>query len=335
MRTAELRTAAATLALLGNLVFPAAQPMGRAAQSTSSDSQDAQQLPQSQQPLRVQTSLVNLFATVRDGHHALVADLAKDDFHIYEDGQEQKVAFFSKEVTLPITLGILIDTSGSELNMLSAEQDAMSLFIHRVTRKGDESMVMSFDSDVDLLSDFTEDSAMLERAIRRARVNVPSASGPISQANVTGTALFDAIYLACREKLSSEAGRKAIVIVTDAEDNQSKVKLEEAVEAAQRADTVIHIILVADRTPGRTSGIGVSIARKLTEDTGGRVIEVRNEKDLNKAFDIISEELRSQYTLGYYPTNPTHDGSFRKLKVETSRSGLKVLARRGYYAPKG
>jgi VWFA-related protein len=333
MRTAKLRTTAATLALLGNLAIPTGQPMGRAAQSASSDSQEAPQLPQAQQPLRVQTSLVNLFATVRDGHHALVADLTKDDFHVYENGQEQKVAFFSKEVKLPITLGILIDTSGSELEMLSAEKDAMSQFIHRVTRKGDESMVMSFDTDVDLLSDFTEDTSMLERAIRRARVNVPSASGPISQANATGTALYDAIYLACREKLSSEAGRKAIVIVTDAEDNQSKVKLEEAVEAAQRADTVVHIILVAD--PRATSGIGASIARKLTEDTGGRVIEVRNEKDLNKAFDIISEELRSQYTLGYYPTNPTHDGGFRKVKVETSRSGLKVLARRGYYAPKG
>jgi VWFA-related protein len=335
MRTAELRTAAATLALLGNLVIPAAQPTGRAAWSASSDSQEAPQLPPAQQPLRVQTSLVNLFATVRDGHHALVADLTKDDFHVYENGQEQKVAFFSKEVKLPITLGLLIDTSGSEQEMLMAEQDAMSQFIHRVVRKGDESLVMSFDSDVDLLGDFTEDTSLLERAIRRARINVPSGSGPLSQANVTSTALYDAIYLACREKLSSEAGRKAVVIVTDAQDEGSKVKLEEAIEAAQRADTVVHIILVADPHFSGFGYIGGGVARKLTEETGGRVIEVRNEKDLNKAFDVISEELRSQYTLGYYPTNPTHDGSFRKVKVETSRSGLKVLARRGYYAPKG
>jgi VWFA-related protein len=196
---------------------------------------------------------------------------------------------------------------------------------------------MSFDSDVDLLSDFTDDHAQLDRAVRRSRINIPSGGsiggnpGPIGSRQITGTALYDAIYLACGEKLNSEAGRKAIVIVTDAQDEGSKVRIEEAIEAAQRTDTVIHIILVADPHYGANTGA----AKKLAEETGGRVLSASSDKKLMEAFDEISAELRSQYTLGYYPTNSERDGKFRKIKVETVNHDLKVLARKGYYAPKG
>jgi VWFA-related protein len=142
--------------------------------------------------------------------------------------------------------------------------------------------------------------------------------------------LYDAIYLACSEKLNTEAGRKAIVIVTDAQDEGSKVRIEEAIESAQRTDAVIHILLVADPRFGANTGA----AHKLAEETGGRVISVSSDKKLAQAFDEISEELRSQYTLGYYPTNAAHDGKFRKIKVDTTNHDLKVLARKGYYAPK-
>jgi VWFA-related protein len=221
--------------------------------------------------------------------------------------------------------------------MLSAIQDAGSRFIARVIRKGDEALVMSFDANVDLLSDFTDDRAQLERAIRKSRINVPDQGarvgnpGPIGSRQITGTALFDAIYLACGEKLNTEAGRKAIIIVTDAQDEGSKVRLEEAIEAAQRTDTVIHILLVEDPRFGGNPGV----AHKLAEETGGRMISVRSEKKLAEAFDEISEELRSQYTLGYYPSNAARDGKFRKVKVEANNHDLKVLTRKGYYAPKG
>ena len=330
MRPRQPRAQLMTLALVLGLAVTQA----KSAPGSRQDQSGNPQPPQSQKPLRVQTSLVNLFATVRDGHHALVPNLTKDDFHIFEDNHEQKVAFFSKEVNLPITLGLLIDTSGSEQHMLLGEKEAMSRFIHEVLRKNDMSMVMSFDTDVDLLADFTEDTALLERAIQRAQINVPQDMGPVVQRHITGTAFYDAIYLACNEKLSTEAGRKALVIVTDAQDEGSKLKLQDAIEAAQRADTVVHIILVIDPAYSGFGYIGAGVAKKLAEETGGRVIEVRNEKKLEEAFDQISEELRSQYTLGYYPTNPTHDGGFRKIKVETTPPGLKVLARRGYYAPK-
>ncbi len=289
---------------------------------------------QEQQPLRVQVELVNLFATVRDGHKRLISNLTKDDFRIFEDGKEQKVAFFSHETSLPITLGLLIDTSGSESRMLPAEQEAASRFLAQVLRKSDLAMVISFDIDVDLLSDFTSDRAQLDRAIQRARINAPSTPsivrGPLPQTGPKGTNFYDAVYLACRQKLASEAGRKALVILTDAEDNGSKVKFEEALEAAQRSDTVTHVLLVYDPAYGANE----FVARKLAEDTGGRMIAVRSEKKLQEAFDQISEELRSQYTLGYYPSNPARDGRFRKIKIETTHGDLHVLSRRGYYAPK-
>jgi VWFA-related protein len=286
--------------------------------------------------IRKQVDLVNLFATVRDNHKKIVGNLKQEDFKILEDNQAQQIAFFSKEVTLPITLALLLDTSGSEQYMLSAIQDAGGRFLDRVLRKGDEALVMSFDSDVDLLSDFTDDRGQLERAVRHARINIPSGGGginpgPIPTRQITGTALYDAIYLACNEKLNTEAGRKAIVIVTDAQDEGSKVRLEEAVEAAQRTDTVIHILLVADPRFGGNSGV----AHKITEETGGRMISVSSEKKLLEAFDEISEELRSQYTLGYYPSNNAKDGKFRKIKVEVANRDLKVLTRKGYYSPKG
>ncbi|HEX4545580.1 MAG TPA: VWA domain-containing protein [Candidatus Acidoferrum sp.] len=296
------------------------------------------QEPAGQTPvIKSEVGLVNIFATVRDKNKRIVADLKQENFKITEDNQDQKIAFFSKEVALPITLGLLLDTSGSEQDMLGAIQEAGSTFLHRVLRKGDEAMVLSFDSDVDLLSDFTDDRAQLERAVHRARINIPSGGsiggnpGPIGSRQITGTALYDAIYLACSDKLNTEAGRKAIVIVTDAQDEGSKVRIEEAIEAAQRTNTVIHIILVIDPRYGGNTGA----AKKLAEETGGRVLNARSDKKLMEAFDEISEELRSQYTLGYYPTNGIRDGKFRKIKVEATNHDLKVLARKGYYAPKG
>jgi VWFA-related protein len=295
------------------------------------------QEPAAQAPtIRAQVNLVNLFVTVRDKNKRVVTDLKQQDFKVFEDGKGEQVAFFSKEVTLPITLALLLDTSGSEQYMLSSIQDAGTRFLDRVLRKGDEALVMSFDSDVDLLADFTEDRAQLDRGIRKARINIPSAGsignnpGPIGSRQITGTALYDAIYLACNEKLSTEAGRKAIVIVTDAQDEGSKMRIEDAIEAAQRTDSVIHILLVADPHFGGNSGA----AHKLTDETGGRTIVVNSEKHLAQAFDQISEELRSQYTLGYYPSNTARDGKFRKIKVEMTDHDLKVLARKGYYAPK-
>jgi len=301
-------------------------------------SQQTQEPIQAQGPaIKAQVNLVNLFATVRDKNKRIVTDLKQDDFKVFEDNQPQTISFFSKEMNLPITLGLLLDTSGSEQYMLGSIQDAGARFLNRILRKGDEAMIMSFDTDVDLLADFTDDRGILNRAINKARINTPGGGyiagnpGPVGGQDMTGTALYDAIYLACGEKLNGEAGRKAIVIVTDAEDEGSKVKLEEAIEAAQKTDTVVHILLVADR---RFGGGRPDIGHHIAEETGGRMIVVNSEKNLEGAFDQISEELRSQYTLGYYPTNNAPDGKFRKIHVDVDNKEYKVLARKGYYAPR-
>jgi VWFA-related protein len=285
------------------------------------------------QSIKVGVSLVSLYATVRDNHKAIVSNLEQNDFKIFEDNVEQKVSFFAKERTLPLTMGLLIDTSGSEAEMIGAEQQAAIQFLQRVMQKRDEGLVITFDLDVDLLADWTNDVSELDRAIRRARINAPSSAGrttagPFPTSGSGGTNFYDAVYLACHDKMASEAGRKALIILTDADDNGSKIRLEEAVEAAQRADTVIHMLVVYDRR----FGANFSAAKKLAEDTGGRAIDVHNSKDLLKAFDEISEELRTEYSLGYYPTNTKLDGTFRKLRVEVTNKDNKALTRKGYYS---
>jgi VWFA-related protein len=281
--------------------------------------------------IRSEVSLVNVFVTVRDRHHAIVRGLEKDDFQVYEDGQPQDISYFSAESNLPITLGMLLDTSGSEEFMLGAEKDAGSRFLARLMRKGDLAMIMSFDLDVDLLADFSDDRAMLNRAINRAQINAPSggmiAQGPLPTSGTGGTNFYDAVYLACHDKLSGEAGRKAVVVLTDAEDTGSKLKLQDAVEAAQRSDTVVDILLVA------ADGGDESVAHRLADETGGRVIVVRNERNLEKGFDELIDELRSQYTLAYTSANKKRDGTYRKIRVEMKNKDYSSLARRGYYAP--
>lgn len=286
------------------------------------------------QAIKVGVQLVSLYATVRDNHKTIVPNLEQSDFKIYEDNVEQKVAFFAKERTLPLTMGLLIDTSGSEAAMIGAEQQAAIQFLQRVMQKRDEALVITFDLDVDLLADWTSDVSELDRAIRRARINAPSGAGrttagPFPTSGSGGTNFYDAVYLACHDKMASEAGRKALIILTDADDNGSKITLQEAVEAAQRADTVIHMLVVYDRAFG---GANFGAAKKLAEETGGRSIDVHNSKDLLKAFDDISEELRTEYSLGYYPTNTKLDGTYRKVRVEVSNKDNKALTRKGYYA---
>jgi VWFA-related protein len=312
-------------------ILLAATLAGAAFVSLGTAAPTAQDTQQAQQGIQVQVSLVNLFATVRDKKtKRIVPDLTQDAFKITEDNTAQKISFFSKDSTLPITLGMLIDTSGSEQFTLGQEQEAATRFLSSVLRKNDLAMVMSFDSNADLLADFTDDRATLNNAIQRARINAPVGSGPLG-GDPPGTIFYDAVYLACNEKLADEAGRKALIVLTDAYDEGSKLKVQDAIEAAQRTDTVIHILLIGDPRDFR---VDESTARKLTDETGGRTIVVNSEKKLDDAFEQISEELRSQYTLGYYSTNSARDGSYRKIKVETNQKDLDVLTRRGYYASK-
>jgi VWFA-related protein len=285
--------------------------------------------PQDGGTIRANVGLVNLFVTVRNKQHQVITDLIQSDFKIYEDGVEQQVAFFSKEADLPITLAVLMDTSGSETDMLPAIQDNAEQFLKRVLRKGDLAMVLNFDVDINLDADLTDDQEVLDRAISRQTINAPSGTGPFSATLSGGTHFYDAIYLACHDKLSEEAGRKAVVAITDAMDEGSQLKYQDAIESAQRTDTVVHVLLVYDPMYGNA----YEVAKKITDETGGRTIAVRGTHNIDQAFDELSEELRSQYTVGYYPTNTKRDGTYRKIKVEIQQPDMSALTRRGYYAP--
>lgn len=309
---------------------------GQRTPESQQEAQQESQLPQASGTIRAETRLVDVYATVRDKHNAILDTLTKDDFKISEDGKEQKITYFGREADQPITLAILMDTSYSMKNILSAEKEAASDFVHRIMRKKDEAIVLSFDTDVDLLADFTEDPAVLTRAINRAEINVDASGIGGTPGTVPsqggGTNLYDAVYLACHDELGTEAGRKAVIILSDAEDTGSKMSMNDAIESAERSESVIHVLLISD--PGATEGYGYGVALDMAHETGGRVIPVHNDQTLHKAFDEISEELRSQYILGYVSSNTARDGTYRKVKVEvTSQPDTKITAGRGYYAP--
>lgn len=283
---------------------------------------------------KINVNLVRLYVTVRDKHGAIVTKLQKNDFKVYEDGVEQKIAFFSKDMTDPITLAMMVDTSGSQEHLLDAEKATAGRFLKDILKKDDLASVISFDTTVNMLADFTDDQNVLASAIDKAQINAPVALGPTS-ANLPGTVLYDAIDQICSGKLPEQAGRKALIILTDAQDEGSQDTLHTAIYAAQESNAVIHVLLIAERMGYFMSGQmynGGAVAHEMAEQTGGRVISIRNDNDLDKAFQEISEELRSQYIVAYYPSNTAADGKFRKVKV-TASQGLKVLTREGYYAP--
>lgn len=325
------------------LALIAAVPLSVAQQNTSGQ-QSGQRTGESQQPidtLKVNVNVVQLFFNVKDKHGALIPNLTKDDFEIYEDSKPQTIKYFTAESNLPLTLGIMIDSSGSQRNVIDMEKEVGGAFLRQILTDKDEAYVISFDVTVDLLQDFTRDVHRLQTALNKAKVNVDFTSGgipgmgggPVPQQNSPGTLLYDAVYLSAHDMLAKEVGRKAMILLTDGQDEGSRLKIRDAIEAAQKADAIVYVLLCADR--GFYGGFGYSgesDMRKLTEQTGGRVINVGNKFDkLKEAFDQIAAELRSQYNIGYVPTNTKLDGSYRKLEIK-AKQNYKIQARAGYYA---
>ncbi len=285
---------------------------------------------------RKTVNLVNVFFTVKDKHGALIPNLAKDQFEVLEEGKPQTIKFFTAENNLPLTLGMMIDSSQSMERMLPEEKVVAADFLRQVLTDKDLAFVISFDISVDLLQDLTSDIHLLRTGLDKARINVGTGGGgfpgigqgPIPISHPKGTLLYDAIYLGANDMLSKQVGRKAMIILTDGVDQGSQVKLKEALEAAQRADVICYVLLMYDPHYGSD----MSDMSHLAEETGGRAISVGNPDKLGKAFSELSNELRSQYSLGYTPTNEKHDGTFRKIEVK-SKDGYKIQARKGYYAP--
>lgn len=304
---------------------------------------------QSVATFKLQVSLVDLFFTVTDKSHQLVPHLTKSDCSVTEDKEPQTWKNFTAENDLPLTLGILLDTSGSQQNVLPLEQQAASQFLEQVLRKKDEAFALSFDVNIDLLHDFTNNAHALAGALDKAQINTAGGNGgagipglgggtvPI-QGDPKGTLLYDAVYQVSRDKLAEETGRKAMIVLTDGEDEGSEHKIQDAVAAAQRSNAIVYVILIADTGfyGGFNMGYsGYSAAHKLADETGGRVINVGNNgKKLQAAFQQIEDELRTQYVGTYTPTNKKMDGTFRHIAVNCG-VGFHVQVKRGYFAPTG
>ncbi len=338
----------ALVAIASVAFFPAStvkaaqQPSAQApAQEPASPDQKSDDSQQPTETLKVNVNVVQLFFNVKDKHGALIPNLTKTDFEVYEDGKPQTIKYFTAESNLPLTLGIMIDSSGSQRNVIDMEKEVGGAFLRQILTDKDEAFVISFDISVDLLQDFTRDVHRLQAALNKAKVTVDYSSGgvpgmgggPVPQHNSPGTLLYDAVYLSAHDMLSKEVGRKAMILLTDGQDEGSRLKIQDAIEASQKSDAIVYVLLCADR--GFYGGFGYSgegEMRRLTEQTGGRVINVGNKFDkLRDAFDQIAAELRSQYNIGYTPTNTKLDGSYRKLEIK-DKQGYKIQARAGYYA---
>jgi VWFA-related protein len=291
------------------------------------------------QTLRVSVNLVNTYFSARD-KGGFLTGLHKDDCEITENKEPQVIKNFTQEKKLPLTIGILLDTSGSQQNVLPLEQESGVTFLKTVLTPKDEAFLISFDINVDLLADYTNNPRELQRAMNKAQINTGAGTGSITgNADPKGTLLYDAVYLATHEKLHDEAGRKVIVMLTDGGDQGSQVKIKEAIESAQKANAIIYVILISDSgsfsMSGYTFGNPPSFEmNRLATETGGRVINVgHNGKKLDDAFTQISDELRTQYLVSYTPKNPSFDGTFRNIAISCGK-GVTIQARKGYYAMK-
>src|SRR6266516_2284102 len=302
------------LALIGSAV--AQRPQQQNPASPSSQTGD--------QTISVNVDLVNILFTVADRKGKFITSLKKEDFKVYEDEKQQAVTNFSTETDLPLTIALLVDTSGSIRDKLRFEQEAAIEFFYSTLRRNkDKALVISFDSGVDLLQDFADDPEVLSDAVRKIR-----AGG--------GTSLYDAVFLATTEKLTGQKGRRVLILISVGDDNSSRLSLTETLEAAQKNEVTIYGISTnsAAYFGSKDQDRGDKTLKRFSEETGGRAFFPFKVQDLAVSFQDISEELRSQYTIAYRPSNNKADGTFRKIRIDIADKRYKARSRNGYYAPR-
>ena len=271
--------------------------------------------------IRAEVSLVDVVFNAVDKRGRPVEGLRPEDFEVRENGQPQKIEYFSALGTgteIPLTIALLIDTSGSVRDKLEFEKATAAEFLKQILRPNkDLALIIQFDSDVNLVQDFTQRQEDLLEALESLRAG-------------NNTSLYDAVYLASEEKLRHEVGRRVIVVITDGADTSSRVRKEEAIEAAQKADVLIYGIGV--RSQGQQYDFGV--LKKFAEETGGSFFSPRARfSEIQEAFRAIGEQIQGQYSLAYNPTDKTKDGSYRKIDIRCKVKGVRIRARKGYYAP--
>src|SRR5580692_9150256 len=338
--------------------------------------------------MSVDVKVVTLPVTVRDKKGQIVRNLTKDDFVLQEDGRPQTIKYFTQDTNLPLTLGLLVDTSLSQRNVLDEERNASKVFLDQMlTDPKDKAFLIHFDREVELLQDLTPSHDKLEAALQL--LNAPqlerssggrsdpgssgsgssdpqSGTGQPRMSRGVGTLLYDAIFLASNELMKKQQGRKALIVLSDGDDRGSKESLQSAIEAAQRADTVVYSILFADnhqdsngfghqgggmgrhgggwpggggsggggrgRNPQEPRVDGKKILDQISRETGGRLYEVSKKQAIDQIYDSIAEELRTQYNLGYTPDKANAEAGYHKITLVAKQKDLVVQTRDGYYA---
>jgi VWFA-related protein len=310
-----------------------------------------EEVPQdSDEIIKVETNLTNIFFTAADKNKRFVSNLKSEDIRVFEDGQPQDIFTFQTNIDLPLSLAILIDTSASEERTLPDLKEAARAFLENVLRPNkDEAAILSFTGETTLEQGFSGNLERLRRAIDRVEFVPPSGyigggvvvngTPPISgenQALAGSTAIWDAVWATSEELIgtSAEHTRRAIILLTDGADTSSRLKMDEAIEAAQKADALIYSIGIGDRY---TFGVNEGSLRKIAEKTGGRPYFPRHARDLHDAFTQIQRDLREQYLVAYSPKNKTRDGAYRKIEIqiinpELKQQNLKLNYRSGYFA---
>jgi VWFA-related protein len=274
--------------------------------------------------IRAVTNEVNVVFTVTDKHGRRITDLKQSDFHVVDDNKPpEEIRSFHSETNLPLQVGLLIDASNSVRDRFKFEQESAIEFLNQTVRRDfDHAFVVGFDVTPEVTQDFTDDTEALAHGVHELRPG-------------GGTALFDALYFACRDKLlkapKSTPVRRAIILLSDGEDNQSHVTREEAIEMAQRAEAIVYTI---STNVSGTKGTGDKVLERIADATGGRAFFPFQIRDVANAFAEIQDELRSQYAISYKPADFKADGHYRTIEiVANDRKNFRVRARRGYYAP--
>lgn len=292
----------------------------------------------SQQPIRVNSSLVDLAFTARDSHQRLVDNLTQDDIDVFEDGVLQNIAFFARSVDVPLTLGLLVDDSPSQAHATQQHEHDLDEFLRDVLGPKDRVFLVCFDNHIRLVSDFTQSRKELMDRFKRYDPEKPE-SGTIPELGphedrILGTAFYDAIYNSVSDKLARETGRRALLVFSDGEDNSSSHNMMTTIESAQSSDVLIFTIRYTQDDYGKLTSrnkYGISVMDRIAKETGGLAFDaaVPGQDDY---FKKIGQELRTAYEVGYYPTDTSKDDTFRKVVIRSKRTGINLRSRPGYYA---
>ena len=293
------------------------------------------EIARAQEPIRVKVNLVSVAFVARDARGALVDNLTQDDIDVVEDAVPQKIAYFSRSADVPLTLGVVVDASGSQDHFSKQHKNDLEVFFKDVLGPKDRVFLVGFRNSIRLVSDFSQSGAdLLEewKKYQKDSGRFPEL-GP-KESRDLGTAFYDSIFYSVTEKLARENGRRAILLFSDGEDNSSSHDMMTTIETAQSENVVIYALRYTDKEHGKLTArnkYGTSVMDRVARETGGAHIDAET-TDAHAYFRQIAEELRTSYELGYYPTDPLKDDSFRKIVIKPKREGVKIRAKTGYFS---